>query len=261
MKSIFLVLALNGLIVTALPIRHDDASAVATPLHARYDRAGPLPVLTESSSDRPHFPEWLANHPEHIHPKPHRNDWIAQARRIVNTWSAFYSTEYPTKRQRPQSFDDGNDNSLQDEGLLTLGNGACGIVVENSPDGDTTTIAAIPCPSTRYTPPHRPSYFEQLRRNLTTMDLAMLCSRYGPEIVALCIFFLVPISVVLVEIVDVLHDRLVTEKFPERGRGRVRLTGPERRMSVIAKCERERMVRDLAQKAWVGSRRGSRHSH
>ncbi|KAF5005527.1 hypothetical protein F66182_15931, partial [Fusarium sp. NRRL 66182] len=101
-------------------------------------------------------------------------------------------------------------------------------------------------PNTR---PHRPGYFEQLRHNLATMDVAMICSRYGSELVALCIFLLVPISVVIVEIVDAVQDKMVIEKFPERGRGRIRLTEPERRMSVLAKCEREKMVRDHAQKS------------
>jgi hypothetical protein len=179
---------------------------------------------------------------------------------MIDTWSTFYGTEYPTKpSSKPTSFDSGNDNSLQDDPLVV--GDACGVIVENSADGE-TSFTTIPCPPPRpsHSRPRRPSYFEQLRHNLATMDVAMICSRYGPELVALCIFLLVPISVVIVEIVDMLNDKMVTEKFPERGRGRVRLTGPERRMSVLAKCEREKIVRHQAQKSWVNSRRGSRHA-
>lgn len=266
---------------TALPIRFDDidlSATVATPLHTTYDHAGPFPVMIKSAStkkDAPHFVEWLANdHPEHRDALLHAaeaqrsahhsgSNWSDRARKMINTWSAFYGTEYPTKpfsaSAKPSSFDSGNDNSISTDRLI-MGN-LCGVVVENSADGD-TSFTTMPCPHTQSsnTRARRPSYFEQLRRNLATMDVAMICSRYGPELVALCIFLLVPISVVLVEIVDVLHDKMITEKFPDRGRGRVRLTGPERRMSVLAKCEREKMVRDHAQKSWMSSRRGSRHA-
>lgn len=284
MKSTLTIalLALNGWTATALPIHHYDtdiSAAVATSLHTTYDHAGPFPVITKSSSSKknaPHFLEWLAkNHPEHrdallhaaesqrsAHHRDGSRNWPDRARKMINTWSTFYGTEYPTKPStKPLSFDDKNDNSIQDD-MLVVGD-ACGVIVENSLDGD-TSFTTIPCPPTNPSNssrlPRRPSYFEQLRHNLATMDVAMICSRYGPELVALCIFLLIPISVVLVEIVDMLHDNMVTEKFPERGRGRVQLTGPERRLSVLAKCEREKMVRDQAQRSWVNSRRGSRHA-
>ncbi|EEA19459.1 hypothetical protein TMatcc_009595 [Talaromyces marneffei ATCC 18224] len=273
------LLALNGWTATALPIHHyDDAdisAAVAAPLHTTYDHARSFPATTKSSSTKkhaPHFLEWITNdHPEQgdalrhaaeAHRESHRSskNWSGRARKMINTWSAFYGMEYPAKySSKPTSFDSGNDNSIQDD-VLVVGD-ACGVIVENSVDGD-TSLTIIPCPPTKPSNnrPHRPGYFEQLRRNLATMDIAMICSRYGPELVALCIFLLVPMSVALVEIVDTLHDKIITEKFPERGRGRVRLTGPERRLSVLAKCEREKMVRDQAQRSWVNSRRGSRQT-
>lgn len=285
-----LTIALLVWTATALPIHHYDidiSAAVATPLHTTYDHAGPFPVMTKSPSTKkhaPHFLEWLAakEHPEHrdallnaveVQRSAHHRDgssgdgsnWSDRARKMINTWSTFYGTEYPTKSSsssaKPTSFDSGNDNSIQNDPLIV--GDACGVIAENSADGD-TSFTTIPCPRTHSSSnsrlPPRPGYFEQLRRNLATMDVALICSRYGPELVALCIFLLVPISVVLIEIVDTVHDKMVTEQFPERGRGRVRLTGPERRMSVLAKCEREKMVRDQAQKSWVNSRRGSRHA-
>lgn len=279
------LLALNSWTATALPIHHYDINAsdtVASPLHRTLDHTGSFPVITKFSSTKkhaPHFLEWLANeHSEHrdalrhateARPSAHHRDgsssvskWSDRARKMINTWSVFYGTEYPTKPSssaKPTSFDSGNDNSIATDPLIV--GDACGVIVENSADGETsfTTIMCPPLqsPNTR---PHRPGYFEQLRHNLATMDVAMICSRYGPELVALCIFLLVPISVVIVEIVDAVQDKMVIEKFPERGRGRIRLTEPERRMSVLAKCEREKMVRDHAQKSWVSSRRGSRHA-
>lgn len=281
-----LTIALLAWTATALPIHHYDidlSAAVATPLHPTHDHAGPFPVMTESSATKehaPHFLEWLA---AKKHPEEHRDallnatkarddssgsNWSDRARKMINTWSTFYGTEYPTKPSssaKPTSFDSGNDNSIQTDPLI-VGDACGGVIVENSADGDTSFTTIIPCPPTHSHSssssrlPPRPGYFEQLRRNLATKDVAMICSRYGPELVALCIFLLVPISVVIVEIVDTLHDKMLTEQFPERGRGRVRLTGPERRMSVLAKCEREKMVRDQAQKSWVNSRRGSRHA-
>ncbi|RAO72911.1 uncharacterized protein BHQ10_008923 [Talaromyces amestolkiae] len=281
------LLALNGWTATALPIHHYDigfSDTVATTLHTTYDHAGPFPVMTKSSSTKkhaPHFLEWWANehskhrdallHATETRPSAHHRDgsssgsnWSDKARKMINTWSAFYGTEYPTKPSssssaRPTSFDSGNDNSIATDPLIV--GDACGVIVENSADGE-TSFTTIPCPSIQSsnTRPHRPGYFEQLRHNLATMDVAMICSRYGPELVALCIFLLVPISVVVVEIIDAVQDKIVIEKFPDRGRGRVRLTEPERRMSVLAKCEREKIVRDQAQKSWVSSRRGSRHA-
>lgn len=278
------LLAVHGWTATALPIVQyaiDTSVPVATPLHTTFDHAGQFPVMTKSSSTgkhASHFLEWLAkDNPEHgdallhaaeAHRAAHHRDgssgsnWSDKARKMINTWSTFYGTEYPTKPSssvKPTSFDSGNDDSLRGD-VVVMG-GTCGVIVENSAGGD-TSFTTIPCAriQSSNTRPHRPGYFEQLRRNLATMDLAMLCSRYGPELVALCVFLLIPISVVLVEIADVLHDKMVAEQFPERGRGRVRLTGHERRMSVLAKCEREKMLRDQAQKSWTNSRRGSRNA-
>jgi hypothetical protein len=281
-----LTIALLTWTATALPIHRYDidlSAAVATPLHTAYSHTGPIPVMIESSATKkhaPHFLEWLAVKEQQrdallnaaeAQRSAHQGDrsnggsnWSDRARKMINTWSTFYGTEYPTKPSssaKPTSFDSGNDNSIQNDPLIV--GDACGVIVENSADGD-TSFTTIPCPPTHSSSnsrlPPRPGYFEQLRRNLATMDVALICSRYGPELVALCIFLLVPISVVLVEIIDTVHDKMVTEQFPERGRGRVRLTGPERRLSVLAKCEREKMVRDQAQKSWVNSRRGSRHA-
>jgi hypothetical protein len=89
------------------------------------------------------------------------------------------------------------------------------------------------------------------------MDPAIICSRFSPEIIGLCIFLLVPAAVMIVEVVDMLHDRWTPEQFTERGRGRERLTGVERQYTILAKYEREKAALDQSQK-WWGQRRRSK---
>lgn len=285
-----LVFALNAWMATCLPIdnvhHHNEAASIslgATP-HNTFQYASTF--SSSSNKDKnPHFLEWLAEiHPEHRdaylkaesrRKSSHRNSggrtnngndgWMSQARKALKTWSAFYGIEYPTKpypsHSSPSSWKTVSYDSP--EIMEEAEEFECGaVIVDRTANGD-TTITTTPCPPSSYTHHQkaaRKSYSEQLRCDLAHMDLAEIFDKYGPEIVALCIFLLIPISVVLVEIVDMLHNKWIPEQFPERGRGRTKLTGEERQLSVLAKCEREKMVRCQAQKLWVGSRRGSRTS-
>lgn len=106
-------------------------------------------------------------------------------------------------------------------------------------------------------PFRRPNLTETLIRRASRMDLAAWCHRFSPEIIGLGIFLLVPAPVLIVECVDRLCDWCTPERFPERGRGRVRLTGMERQLSALAAWEREKMVEEQHSRRWwrVGRRK------
>lgn len=247
-KLTLLLLALNACLglVTSLPIsthRHSTVGLYDTRFQASYP-----PSLSKHDV---HFLEWLADsHPEqrdsilqaeerrqlsHRGSRSSGNNWMNGFHKSVKAWSLFYGTPFPARMIPSQ---------------------------ENETDTHCTSTTIE-----NTTPCHRPHRTSNTRlslttiwHTLTTIDIADACSDYGTELVALCIFLLVPLAVVLVEVVDIIHDRWMPEQFPERGRGRIRLTGQARRMSVMEKLQREKVVQDQAQKAWAGSRRGSRNS-
>ncbi|OJJ44224.1 hypothetical protein ASPZODRAFT_135014 [Penicilliopsis zonata CBS 506.65] len=77
-------------------------------------------------------------------------------------------------------------------------------------------------------------------------DLSHLIDNHGPEIVALCLFVLLPITFLLVEMAERVWRHYTPEQFPQRGRGPVRLCGTERQLKALANCEREK----IAAKQW-----------
>jgi hypothetical protein len=81
-----------------------------------------------------------------------------------------------------------------------------------------------------------------LVRKVSRMDIVALCHQFTPEIIGLGIFLLVPAAVLIVEGMDMLYAWWTPERFPERGRDRVRLTGPERQLRAFAAWNREKMV-------------------
>ncbi|KAJ5710935.1 hypothetical protein N7488_005091 [Penicillium malachiteum] len=79
---------------------------------------------------------------------------------------------------------------------------------------------------------------------LKPLDVLDVMESYGPECVGLAIFVLVPIAYFVLELLELLIKYFVREKFPERGRDRVRLVGPERQLRAMNDLQREKDVSD-----------------
>ncbi|KAL2009020.1 hypothetical protein VTN00DRAFT_7214 [Thermoascus crustaceus] len=73
-------------------------------------------------------------------------------------------------------------------------------------------------------------------------DVSILFDNFGPELVMVGVFILFPISVLVAEALEILWRRWTPERFPERGRGRIRLTGAERRLKAWENWEREKLA-------------------
>ncbi|KAJ5116300.1 hypothetical protein N7456_000648 [Penicillium angulare] len=86
-----------------------------------------------------------------------------------------------------------------------------------------------------------------------SVDLLDILDRHGPECVGISIFVLVPIAYFILELLELVFKFFVPERFPERGRGRLRLSGPERQIRALGDLQREKTVE--TQRYWWQSRR------
>ncbi|KAJ5153171.1 uncharacterized protein N7482_009649 [Penicillium canariense] len=87
-------------------------------------------------------------------------------------------------------------------------------------------------------------------------DLLDIVDQHGPECVALAIFVLVPIAYFFLELLELAIGYCVHERYPQRGRDRVRLLGPERQLRAWSNRQREQLVE--SEKHWWQMRR---HRH
>ncbi|GAD92336.1 hypothetical protein TSTA_099880 [Paecilomyces variotii No. 5] len=94
-----------------------------------------------------------------------------------------------------------------------------------------------------------------------SLDYSVLLERFGPEITVLSVFILVPISVLIVEAIEIVWRRWAPERFPRRGRGRLRLTGEERRLQAWSDWEREKILSEKSRRWWKRSRRNMGRKH
>lgn len=85
------------------------------------------------------------------------------------------------------------------------------------------------------------------------LDFLDIMENYGPECVGLAIFVLVPIAYFVLELLELAFKYFVRERFPERGRSPVRLSGPERQIRALNDLEREMVVE--SEKQWWHTRR------
>lgn len=77
---------------------------------------------------------------------------------------------------------------------------------------------------------------------LKFLDLHDLIDRHGPECVGISIFIIVPIVYCILEFFKLVFNFFVSERFPERGRRRLRLPGPEREMKSLDHLHREKIL-------------------
>lgn len=88
---------------------------------------------------------------------------------------------------------------------------------------------------------------------LKPLDLLDIMENYGPVCVALAIFVLVPIAYFVLELLEITLQYFVRERFPQRGRDRLQLLGPERQLRAVNAWQREKIVEK--EKRWWQARR------
>ncbi|KAJ5594342.1 uncharacterized protein N7459_000550 [Penicillium hispanicum] len=88
---------------------------------------------------------------------------------------------------------------------------------------------------------------------LKATDLVDLIDRHRPECVALALLVLVPIAYLVLELLEMAIQSCIEERFPDRGRDRVRLMGPERQLRAWSNRQRDRLV--AREKRWWHGRR------
>lgn len=86
-------------------------------------------------------------------------------------------------------------------------------------------------------------------------DILGIIDNHGPECVGLALFVLVPIAYFVLELLELAVKSCIREKFPRRGRDRVRLLGPERQLKAWRNREREMKARKEKEKGWWQARR------
>lgn len=100
------------------------------------------------------------------------------------------------------------------------------------------------------------AYADSTRQTITyfrAADLLDILDKHGPECIALGLFVLVPIAYVVLELLELAVKSCTREKFPRRGRDRVRLVGPERQLWTWSNRQREMVV--VNEKRWWQARR------
>jgi hypothetical protein len=88
---------------------------------------------------------------------------------------------------------------------------------------------------------------------LKPAELLDIIDKHGSESVALGLFFLVPVAYFILELLELAIKSCTQERYPHRGRDRVRLVGPERRLRAWSNRQREILVKN--EKQWWQARR------
>ncbi|KAJ5930507.1 hypothetical protein N7466_006000 [Penicillium verhagenii] len=89
------------------------------------------------------------------------------------------------------------------------------------------------------------------------LDVLDIMEDYGPVCIALAIFVLVPIAYFVLELLELTARYFIRERFPERGRHRCQLVGPERQLRAVDALQREKMV-ESEKRWWLARRTRSR---
>lgn len=254
MRSTILLVfvALNAWMATGFPVHYpvDQLAAQGITLKYRSSPSGAVMV------NPPRFSDWSQEERNQLRTSILEAggkgavlppSWAERTQRTFKAWWAFYLTQYPAKSENKQSKQRHNYFTAIDTSRDTI-----------ETDSETNDTSADE-PQSEQSETNASSGLAGLYlSHFAHMDPAIICSRFSPEIVGLCIFLLVPAAVMIVEVVDMLHDRWTPEQFPERGRGRVRLSGPERQYTVLEKYEREKAAAIDQSQKWWGQRRRSK---
>lgn len=253
MRSTLLLVfvALNAWMTAGLPVRHSvDDQLAAQGITLKY-RSSPAGVM----ENPPHFSDWSQEERNKLRISMLEAggkgvaipavSWAEKTQQTFKALWTFYHTQYPTKSEalqrqknkRPKYFTAIEKSRTENE----AGSETSEPSDEQQPEQSETAVSGL-------------GFYLS---HFSHMDPAIICNKFTPEIIGLCIFLLVPAAVMIVEVIDMLHDRWTPEQFPERGRGRERLTGVERQYTIMEKYEREKAAMDQSQK-WWGQRRRSK---
>ncbi|OQE29984.1 hypothetical protein PENSTE_c002G08075 [Penicillium steckii] len=112
---------------------------------------------------------------------------------------------------------------------------------EKHPNAPAKSLNKAPC-----------NYSQHITAYLKQTDVVDLLENHGPECVALAIFVLFPLAYLVLELIERALRYCTREEFPERGRDRVRLIGPERQLRAWSNQQREIL---LDEKSWWQARR------
>lgn len=95
--------------------------------------------------------------------------------------------------------------------------------------------------------------YSRILTYLKPAELLDFIDNHGPESIALGLFVLVPIAYFILELLELAIKSCTQERFPHRGRDRVRLVGPERQLRTWSNQHREMLVEN--EKPWWQARR------
>lgn len=96
-------------------------------------------------------------------------------------------------------------------------------------------------------PPTRSRFREKMSTsawNVSLDDVFIILDRFALGFVTLGVFVLFLIAVLVVEALEILWRWWTPERFPARGRSRIRLTGAERRLKAWENWERDRLAEE-----------------
>ncbi|KAJ5886661.1 uncharacterized protein N7473_009335 [Penicillium subrubescens] len=192
--------------------------------------------------------------PEPVHEKPSFKQYIEQVREAaqtpVTTATATLDIESSTSEQKPghaqseSESDTERDRAFRDHYGAVLGKLGKFISNEDISDAQPAKNAQVQHNQDHHTPTSSSRTITYLK----PVDLLDIIDKHGPECVALAIFVLVPIAYFLLELLELAIGCCVHERFPRRGRDRVRLLGPERQIRAWSNRQREQFLE--SEKHW-----------
>lgn len=212
-----------------------------------------LPFSLVLTSDTPTIrfknsglPEKRPLDPVHKH-KPSFKQYLEQAREDAQSPAATdtesNAVEINPARVEPTAeaeSETNRDRAFRDHYGTVLGKLIQSTSNEDNPDAQSTNNTQIqPCKQ------HTPS---RVLTSFNPVDLLDFIDKHGPECVAIAIFILVPIAYFLLELLELAIGSCVRERYPHRGRHRVRLLGSERQLRAWSNRQREEMLE--SEKHW-----------
>lgn len=195
--------------------------------------------------------------PEPIHEnKPSFKQYIDQAREdsqlLAAAAAATPDTEPSVSDNKPEPVEsqseseNDRDRAFRDHYGTVLGKLSKFISNEDIAD-------AQPAKQTEKQQPKHITSTSRIITYLKPIDLLDIIDQHGPECVALAIFVLVPIAYFLLELLELAIGYCVHERYPRRGRDRVRLLVPERQLRAWSNKQREQFLE--SEKHWWQVRR------
>ncbi|KAJ5377519.1 uncharacterized protein N7496_004928 [Penicillium cataractarum] len=156
------------------------------------------------------------------------------------------SEKKPEHRESNSESENDHDRAFRDHYGAVLGK--LGKFIPNEDISDAQPIQKAKIQHTKHITPT-----SRIITYLKPVDLLDIIDQHGPECVALAIFVLVPIAYFLLELLELAIGCCTRERYPQRGRDRVRLIGPERQLRAWSNRQREQFLE--SEKHWWQVRR------